>query len=236
MNKENNFTTISSEPIQPLYTSKDVGNFSEDKDLGVPGEFPYTRGVYPTMYRGKLWTMRQFAGFGTAEDTNARFHYLLKQGQTGLSTAFHFPTLMGYDSDDKRSRGEVGVCGVAIDSLADMEILFDKIPLEKVTVSMTINGPAAIVLAFFIAAAEKQGCDLKNVGGTVQNDVLKEYIAQNSYLIPPDEGMRVVTDMIEYCATHMPKWHPVSISGYHIREAGSTAVQELALTLSDVLE
>lgn len=230
------FTTISDAPIDALYSSEDLKNFSEERDLGYPGTFPYTRGVYPSMHRGKFWTMRQFAGFGTAEDTNARFRYLLEQGQTGLSTAFHFPTLMGYDSDDKRSRGEVGVCGVAIDSLSDMETLFSGIPLDKVTVSMTINGPASIVLAFFIAAAQKQGRDLKDVGGTVQNDVLKEYIAQNSYLIPPDEAMRVVTDMIEYCAGHMPKWHPVSISGYHIREAGSTAVQELAFTLADGLE
>lgn len=230
------FTTISDEPIERLYTSEDVGDFSEEKDLGYPGTFPYTRGVYPTMHRGRFWTMRQFAGFGTAQDTNARFKYLLQSGQTGLSTAFHFPTLMGYDSDDPRSKGEVGVCGVAIDSLQDMETLFDGIPLEKVTVSMTINGPASIVLAFFIAAAQKQGCDLSKVGGTIQNDVLKEYIAQNSYLIPPDEAMRVVVDMIEYCANEMPKWHPVSISGYHIREAGSTAVQELAFTLADGLE
>lgn len=229
-------TTISDFPIDELYTAKSMGDFSETRDLGKPGEFPFTRGVYPNMYRGKHWTMRQFAGFGTAQDTNNRFHYLLKQGQTGLSTAFHFPTLMGYDSDDVRSRGEVGVVGVAVDSLADMETLFKGIPLEDVTVSMTINGPASIVLAFFIAAAQKQGCDLKKVGGTVQNDVLKEYIAQNSYLIPPEEAMRVVTDMIEYCASHMPRWHPVSISGYHIREAGSTAVQELAFTLADGLE
>jgi methylmalonyl-CoA mutase N-terminal domain/subunit len=230
------FTTISDARVDALYSAEDLKDFSEERDLGFPGTFPYTRGVYPSMHRGKFWTMRQFAGFGTAEDTNARFRYLLGQGQTGLSTAFHFPTLMGYDSDDKRSRGEVGVCGVAIDSLADMETLFSGIPLDEVTVSMTINGPASIVLAFFIAAAQKQGRDLKNVGGTVQNDVLKEYIAQNSYLIPPDEAMRVVTDMIEYCAGHMPKWHPVSISGYHIREAGSTAAQELAFTLADGLE
>lgn len=230
------FTTISDVEINELYTSKNLAGFFEERDLGMPGQFPFTRGVYPTMYRGKFWTMRQFAGFGTADDTNKRFRYLLQQGQTGLSTAFHFPTLMGYDSDDKRSRGEVGVVGVAVDSLKDMEALFDGIPLEKVTVSMTINGPASVVLAFFIAAAQKQGCDLTKVGGTVQNDVLKEYIAQNSYLIPPEEAMRVVTDMIEHCARHMPKWHPVSISGYHIREAGSTAVQELAFTLSDGLE
>lgn len=230
------FTTVSDMEIERLNSSEDLANFSEERDLGFPGEFPFTRGVYPTMHRGRLWTMRQFAGFGTAEDTNKRFKYLLEQGQTGLSTAFHFPTLMGYDSDDARSRGEVGVCGVAIDSLKDMETLFSGIPLEKVTVSMTINGPAAIVLAFFIANAEKQGCDLGKVGGTTQNDILKEYIAQNSYLIPPEPAMKVVVDTIEYCAKHLPKWNPVSISGYHIREAGSTAVQELAFTLYDGLE
>lgn len=234
--RQEKFTTISDEEINRLYTSGDLENFSEEEDLGFPGSYPYTRGVYPTMHRGRLWTMRQFAGFGTAVDTNKRFRYLLKQGQTGLSTAFHFPTLMGYDSDDHRSRGEVGVCGVAIDSLKDMETLFSEIPLEKVTVSMTINGPASIMLAFFIAAAQKQGCDLNKVGGTIQNDVLKEFIAQNSYLVPPEPSMRIVTDMIEYCSQDMPKWHAVSISGYHIREAGSTAVQELAFTLSDGLE
>lgn len=233
--REKVFTTVSDMPIDRLYTSEDIAAFSEPEDLGYPGVFPFTRGVYPTMYRGRLWTMRQFAGFGTAEDTNARFKYLLDHGQTGLSTAFHFPTLMGYDSDDARSRGEVGVCGVAIDSLDDMETLFKDIPLEKVTVSMTINGPAAIVLAFFIANAQKQGFDLKKIGGTTQNDVLKEYVAQNSYLIPPDEGIKVVGDTIEFCSKHMPRWNPVSISGYHIREAGSTAVQELAFTLSDGL-
>lgn len=234
--RQEEFTTVSSMPIERLNSSEDLKDFSEERDLGFPGEFPFTRGVYPTMHRGRLWTMRQFAGFGTAEDTNKRFKYLLEQGQTGLSTAFHFPTLMGYDSDDVRSRGEVGVCGVAIDSMQDMEILFSGIPLEKVTVSMTINGPAAIVLAFFIAAAEKQGCDLSKVGGTTQNDILKEYIAQNSYLIPPEPAMKVVVDTIEYCAQRLPKWNPVSISGYHIREAGSTAVQELAFTLYDGLE
>lgn len=233
---QKSFTTLSNQPIERLYSSRDVNNFSESDDLGFPGEYPYTRGVYPTMYRGKLWTMRQFAGFGSAADTNARFRYLLGQGQTGLSTAFHFPTLMGYDSDDHRSRGEVGVCGVAIDSLRDMEVLFAGIPLEKVTVSMTINGPASIVLAFFLANAEKQGFDLKKVSGTIQNDVLKEYIAQNSYLVPPREAMRIVIDMIEYCSTNVPKWNTISISGYHIREAGSTAVQELAFTLADGLE
>lgn len=225
------FVTLSSEPIKRLYTEK---HFKKTKaELGFPGEYPFTRGVYPTMHRGRLWTMRQFAGFGTAKDTNARFKYLLKNGQTGLSTAFHFPTLMGYDSDSPRSRGEVGVCGVAIDSLRDMEILFDGIPLDQVTVSMTINGPAAIILAFFLAAAEKQGIDWAKVGGTIQNDVLKEYIAQNSYLIPPEPAMKIVVDMIEFCTKHVPRWNTISISGYHIRESGSTAVQELAFTLAD---
>lgn len=227
------FTTLSSEPIEPLYTPSDLKNFSPDKDLGLPGQYPFTRGVYDTMYRGKFWTMRQFAGFGTASDTNARFKYLLAHGQTGLSTAFHFPTLMGHDSDSPRSRGEVGVCGVAIDSLKDMEVLFDGVPLDQVTVSMTINGPASIMLAFYLANAEKRGFDLKKIGGTIQNDVLKEYIAQNSYLVPPEPAMRIVVDMIEHCTKYVPRWNPVSISGYHIREAGSTAVQELAFTIAD---
>ncbi|MBF0103832.1 MAG: methylmalonyl-CoA mutase family protein [Deltaproteobacteria bacterium] len=234
--RQNEFTTVSNRPINRVYTADDLAGFSAEADLGLPGDFPFTRGVYPTMHRGRLWTMRQFAGFGTARDTNARFKYLLKNGQTGLSTAFHFPTLMGYDSDDPRSRGEVGVCGVAIDSLKDMEQLFDGIPLEDVTVSMTINGPAAILLAYFVATAEKQGCNLNKVGGTTQNDILKEYIAQNSYIIPPEPGIKLVVDTIEYCAKHLPKWNPVSISGYHIREAGSTAVQELAFTIYDGLE
>ncbi len=231
--REKEFTTLSSYPIERLYAEEELKDSNYQDDLGYPGEFPFTRGVYPTMHRGRLWTMRQFAGFGTASDTNERFKFLLGQGQTGLSTAFHFPTLMGYDSDSKRSRGEVGVCGVAIDSLKDMETLFGGIPLDKVTVSMTINGPASILLAFFLACAEKQGVDFKKVGGTIQNDVLKEYIAQNSYLVPPEPAMRIVVDMIEYCAQHVPKWNPVSISGYHIREAGSTAIQELAFTLAD---
>ena len=227
------FTTLSSEPIERLYTPEHLKKFSYRTDLGFPGEFPLTRGVYPSMHRGRLWTMRQFAGFGTAHDTNQRFHYLLKEGQTGLSTAFHFPTLMGYDSDSPRSRGEVGVCGVAIDSLADMETLFNGIPLDKVTVSMTINGPASILLAFFLVCAEKQNVPWTKVGGTIQNDVLKEYIAQNSYLVPPEPAMKIVVDMIEFCSKQVPKWNPVSISRYHIREAGSTAVQELAFTLAD---
>lgn len=227
------FTTLSNAPIARLYTPKELKSFQYKKFLGNPGEYPFTRGVYPTMYRGRLWTMRQFAGFGTAADTNERFKYLLAHGQTGLSTAFHFPTLMGYNSDSPRSRGEVGVCGVAIDSLADMEVLFDGIPLEEVTVSMTINGPASILLAFYVANAQKRGCDLQKIGGTIQNDVLKEYIAQNSYLVPPEPAVRIVVDMIEYCSKNVPRWNPVSISGYHIREAGSTAVQELAYTLAD---
>lgn len=230
---EKKFTTISSEPIEALYTPQHLKKFSYQKNLGFPGKYPFTRGVYPTMYRGKLWTMRQFAGMGSAKDTNERFKYLLKQGQTGLSTAFHFPTLMGYDSDSPRARGEVGVCGVAIDSLKDMETLFEGIPLDKVTVSMTINGPASILLAYFLVTAQKQGMDWQKVGGTIQNDVLKEYIAQNSYLVPPDPAMKIVGDMIEFCTKHVPKWNPISISGYHIREAGSTAVQELAFTLAD---
>jgi len=227
------FTTLSNVPLERIYTPKELKAFQYKKNLGSPGEYPFTRGVYPTMYRGRVWTMRQFAGFGTAVETNARFKYLLEHGQTGLSTAFHFPTLMGYDSDSPRSRGEVGVCGVAIDSLADMETLFEGIPLDEVTVSMTINGPASILLAFYLANAQKRGFSLKKLGGTIQNDVLKEYIAQNSYLVPPEPAMRIVVDMIEYCAKNVPRWNPVSISGYHIREAGSTALQELAFTLAD---
>ncbi len=234
--RKEKFSTVSDLEIDRLYNEEDLKDRNPEEDLGFPGTFPFTRGVYPSMHRGRLWTMRQFAGFGSAEDTNKRFKYLLDHGQTGLSTAFHFPTIMGYDSDDPKSRGEVGMCGVAIDSLKDMETLFDGIHLEDVTVSMTINGPASIMLAFFIANAENQKCDLKKVGGTIQNDILKEYIAQNSYLIPPEPGIKLVVDSIEYCAENMPKWNPVSISGYHIREAGSTAVQELAFTLYDGLE
>jgi len=233
--REEKFTSLSSYPIERLYTQESQPGFDPENDLGYPGEYPFTRGVYPTMHRGRLWTMRQFAGFGTAADTNKRFKYLLEQGQTGLSTAFHFPTLMGYNSDSPRSKGEVGVCGVAIDSLKDMETLFDGIPLDKVTVSMTVNGPASILLAFFFVTAEKQGVPLTKIGGTIQNDVLKEYIAQNSYLVPPEPAVNIVVDMIEYCSKYVPKWNPVSISGYHIREAGSTAIQELAFTLMDGL-
>jgi methylmalonyl-CoA mutase N-terminal domain/subunit len=203
------------------------------KDLGLPGEYPFTRGVQPTMYRGKLWTMRMFAGFGTPEQTNERFHYLLEQGQTGLSTAFDFPTLMGYDSDSPRSLGEVGMCGVAVDTLRDMEVLFDGIPLDRVTTSMTINGPAIVLLAFYVALADKRGIPRTAIGGTVQNDCLKEFIAQHAWLVPPRPAMRIVTDMIEFCAKEVPRWNTVSISGYHIREAGATAGQELAFTIAD---
>jgi methylmalonyl-CoA mutase, N-terminal domain len=230
------FTSLSSEPIDRLYTPLNIPNLKPDQDLGFPGEFPYTRGVYPTMYRGRFWTMRQFAGFGTAEDTNERFHYLLKNGQMGLSTAFDFPTLMGYDSDHKRSLGEVGVCGVAIDTLRDMEVLFKGIPLDKVTTSMTINPPAPILFSMYLEVAAQQGVPLDKVGGTIQNDMLKEFIAQKTWMYPPEPSVRLTMDLIEYATQHVPKWHPVSISGYHIREAGSTAVQELAFTLRDGLE
>jgi len=204
-------------------------------DLGLPGEHPYTRGVQPTMYRGRLWTMRQFAGFGSPEDTNARFRYLLAQGQTGLSTAFDFPTLMGYDSDSPRALGEVGVCGVAVDTLADMEVLFDQIPLDRVTTSMTINGPAVVLYAFYVALADLRGIPRSKIGGTIQNDCLKEFIAQHAWLVPPRPAMRVVTDMMEFASAETPRWNIISISGYHIREAGATAAQELAFTLADGL-
>jgi methylmalonyl-CoA mutase N-terminal domain/subunit len=228
------FTTLSGEEIKPLYTERDLPS-DRDASIGLPGQFPYTRGVYPSMYRGRLWTMRQFAGFGTAEETNARFRYLLDHGQTGLSTAFDMPSLMGHDSDHPRSLGEVGREGVAIDTVQDMETLFRTIPLDQVTVSMTINAPAAIMLAFYVVAAERQGVPSERLGGTIQTDILKEYIAQKEWCFPVDPAMRLVTDMIEWCAAHMPRWHPVSISGYHIREAGSTAAQELAFTLKDGL-
>ena len=228
------FTTLSGEPIKPLYTEQDLRGDSEET-VGVPGAYPFTRGVYPSMYRGQLWTMRQFAGFGTAAETNARFRYLLEHGQTGLSTAFDMPSLMGHDSDSPRSLGEVGREGVAIDTVDDMETLFSGIPLDEVTVSMTINAPAAIMLAFYVVAAERQGVSSERLGGTIQTDILKEYIAQKEWCFPVDPAMRLVTDMIEWCSSHMPRWHPVSISGYHIREAGSTAAQELAFTLKDGL-
>jgi methylmalonyl-CoA mutase N-terminal domain/subunit len=230
------FTTISGHPIRRLYTEADLPGWNPAANLGLPGEPPYTRGIHATMHRGRLWTMRQFAGFGTADDTNQRFRYLLAQGQTGLSTAFDLPTLMGYDSDHPLSEGEVGKCGVAVSSLADMEVLFDKIPLANVTTSMTINSPAAVIWAMYLAVAEKQGADWKTLSGTLQNDILKEYIAQKEYIYPPEPSMRLVIDTIEFAAKETPKFNPVSISGYHIREAGSTAIQELAFTLRDGME
>jgi len=234
--RDADFTTVSSYPIRRLYTQADLAGWDAERDLAFPGQPPYTRGIHSTMYRGKLWTMRQFAGFGTAEDTNARFRYLLSQGQTGLSVAFDLPALMGYDSDHPLSEGEVGKCGVAISSLADMEVLFDKIPLAEVTTSMTINSPAAVIWAMYLAVAEKQGADWKKISGTLQNDILKEYIAQKEYIYPPEPSMRLVIDTLEFGAKHTPKFNPISISGYHIREAGSTAIQELAFTLRDGIE
>ena len=229
------FVTQSDLEVPDLLTPADFDDGYE-RDLGFPGQFPYTRGVQPTMYRGRLWTMRMFAGFGTPRQTNERFRYLLNQGQTGLSTAFDFPTLMGYDSDSPRSLGEVGMVGVAVDTLRDMEILFDQIPLDQVTTSMTINGPAAVLLGFYVALADKRGIARDKIGGTVQNDCLKEFIAQHAWVVPPRPAMRIVTDSIEFCAKEVPRWNSVSISGYHIREAGSTAAQELAFTIADGLE
>ena len=220
--RDTTFTTLSDEPIRPLYTERDLPS-DQPGSIGLPGQYPFTRGVYPSMYRGQLWTMRQFAGFGTPEETNERFRYLLDQGQTGLSTAFDMPSLMGYDSDHPRSLGEVGREGVAVDTVLDMETLFHGIPLGDVTVSMTINAPAAIMLAFYIVAAERQGVAPERLGGTIQTDILKEYIAQKEWCFPVDPAMRLVTDMVQWCSEHMPRWHPISISGYHIREAGSTA-------------
>ncbi len=234
--RDADFVTASSEPVERLYTPEDVAEMDYARDLGMPGEYPYTRGIHATMYRGRVWTMRMFAGFGTAEETNQRFKYLLEQGQTGLSVAFDLPTLMGYDTDAPEALGEFGKCGVAISSLADMERLFEGIPMGKVSTSMTINAPAAIIWAMYIAAAEKQGFRQDELRGTIQNDILKEYIAQKEYIFPPEPSMRLVTDTIEYGSKHLPKWNTISISGYHIREAGSTAAQELAFTLSDGLE
>jgi methylmalonyl-CoA mutase N-terminal domain/subunit len=231
--RKNEFTTISDLDIKRLYTPEDLAKTDYLNDVGFPGEWPYTRGVQPTMYRGRLWTMRQYAGFGTAEDSNKRYKYLLDQGQTGLSVAFDLPTQMGYDSDHKMCRGEVGKCGVAISSLKDMEVLFDGIPLNKVSTSMTINSTAMILLAMYIAVAEKQGVDKSELAGTIQNDILKEYIARGTYIFPPKESMRLITDVFEYCSKNMPKWNTINVSGYHIREAGSTAVQEVAFTLAD---
>ncbi len=230
------FSTVSSMEVNPLATPIDVANLDFERDLAFPGEFPFTRGIHPSGYRGKLWTMRQFAGFGTPKQTNERFHYLLEHGQTGLSTAFHLPTLYGYDSDHHYSRGEVGKCGVAVDTLADMETIFDGINLEEVTVSMTINSTAPILLAMYLAVAEKHGADWKKISGTLQNDILKEYIAQKEYIFPPRPSMRLITDIFKFCAENVPKYNTISISGYHIREAGSTALQELAFTLRDGME
>lgn len=227
------FTSVSGEQVEMLYTPEHTAQIDFDNDIGFPGEFPYTRGIHSTMYREKLWTMRQFAGFGTPEDSNKRYHYLLENGQTGLSVAFDLPTLMGRDPDDPFSQGEVGVCGVSVSSLADVEILFDRIPLDKVSTSMTINAPAAMLLAFYIVVAEKQGVKPSQLRGTIQNDILKEYIAQKEWIYPPAPSMRIITDMFGYTVKEMPKWNPISISGYHIREAGATAAQELAFTLAD---
>ena len=234
--RSSEFTTVSGYPIRKLYSPNDLSGWNADRDLGLPGSPPYTRGIHPAMYRSRPWTMRQFAGFGSAHDTNKRFRYLLSQGQAGLSVAFDLPTLMGYDSDHSLAEGEVGKCGVAISSLADMEALFDQIPLGNVSTSMTINSPAAILWAMYLAVAEKQGVDWKLLSGTLQNDILKEYIAQKEYIYPPKPSMRLVIDTFEFGIRHTPKFNPISISGYHIREAGSTAIQELAFTLRDGIE
>ncbi|MGE0355219.1 MAG: methylmalonyl-CoA mutase [Gemmatimonadales bacterium] len=229
---DRNFSTVSGREVEPVYTALDLPADLTGK-LALPGEYPYTRGIHPTMYRGRLWTMRQFAGFGTAEDTNRRYKFLLERGQTGLSVAFDFPTLMGYDSDHPRSEGEVGKCGVAISSLADMETLFDGIPLGQVSTSMTINGPAAILFCFYVAAAEKQGVPIASLQGTVQNDILKEYMAQHAWVFPVEPALKIIVDLFEWASEHTPKWNTISISGYHIREAGATAAQELAFTLAN---
>jgi methylmalonyl-CoA mutase N-terminal domain/subunit len=234
--RQEKFITTSSDPVKRLYTPLDLKDLDYIRDLGFPGEYPYTRGVHPTMHRGRLWTMRMFAGFGTAEETNARYKYLLDHGETGLSVAFDMPTLMGYDADAPEAIGEFGKCGVAISSLADMEILLDGLPVDKITTSMTINSPAAVIWAMYIAAAEKRGIPMSALGGTTQNDILKEYIAQKEYIFPPKPSMRLVVDTFEFGTKHTPKWNTISISGYHIREAGATAVQELAFTLADGLE
>jgi methylmalonyl-CoA mutase N-terminal domain/subunit len=230
------FETVSLEEVDRLYTPADIAQLDFSRDISFPGEFPYTRGIHPTGYRGKMWTMRQFAGFSTPEETNSRFQYLLQQGQTGLSVAYDLPTLMGYDADSPLSEGEVGKCGVAVSSLADMEVLFDKIPLEQVTVSQTINAPASVLLAMYLVVAEKQGADWKKISGTLQNDILKEYIAQKEWIYPIHPAMKLVVDTFEFCTQHVPRYNPISVSGYHIREAGATAVQELAFTLRDGLE
>jgi methylmalonyl-CoA mutase N-terminal domain/subunit len=227
------FSTVSDLEIKGLYTPEDIKDIDYSRDIGFPGVYPFTRGVQPSMYRGRIWTMRMFSGLGGPEETNKRFHYLLSHGETGLSIAFHYPTLMGYDSDSPMSRGEIGKCGVAIDTLKDMEILFEGIPLDKVTTSMTINPPASILLAMYIVVAEKQGVSKKEIGGTIQNDMLKEFIAQKTFMLPPKPSLRIIVDTVEYCTMEVPRWNTISISGYHIREAGATAVQELAFTLAD---
>ncbi len=227
------FTTLSGEEVEPLYTPENVAGLDYERDLGYPGLYPYTRGIQPSMYRGRLWTMRQFAGFGSASDTNRRYRFLLERGTTGLSVAFDMPTIMGRDSDDPRAEGEVGRCGVAIDSLADMEVLFDGIDLRDITTSMTINGPASVLLAFYLCVGESQGASFAELGGTIQNDILKEYIAQKSWIFPPRPSLRIITDILAFCSAEVPRWNTISISGYHIREAGSTALQELAFTLAD---
>ncbi len=231
--RQADFRTVSEVPVERLYTPLDVSSEDYLETLGFPGAYPYTRGVYPTMYRGRLWTMRQYAGFGTAEESNLRYRYLLEQGQTGLSVAFDLPTQMGYDSDDPVANGEVGKVGVAIDTLKDMEILLDQIPLDRVSVSMTINAPAAILLLMVVAVAKKQGVDPKRLTGTIQNDVLKEYAARGTYIFPPSPSMRIITDIFRWCSANLPRWNTISISGYHIREAGSTAAQEIAFTLAN---
>jgi methylmalonyl-CoA mutase, N-terminal domain len=227
------FSTVSGDELEPLYTPDDMQGLDYERDLGYPGSYPYTRGIQPTMYRGRLWTMRQFAGFGSAGDTNLRYKFLLARGQTGLSVAFDMPTIMGRDSDDPRCEGEVGRCGVAIDSLADMEVLFSGIDLRGITTSMTINGPASVLLAFYLCVGEKQGASFRELGGTIQNDILKEYTAQKSWIFPPRPSLRIITDILAFCSREVPRWNTISISGYHIREAGSTAAQELAFTLAD---
>ncbi|MEF8887303.1 MAG: methylmalonyl-CoA mutase family protein, partial [Haloarculaceae archaeon] len=234
--KETFDTDTGGQEVDPLYTPADIADLDYEEDLGFPGEEPYTRGVYPTMYRGRLWTMRQYAGMGTASETNERFNYLIDEGQTGLSTAFDLPTQMGHDSDDPMSVGEVGKTGVAIDSLDDMETVFDGIPLDEVSTSMTINAPASVLLAMYIAVGDKQGVDRSELRGTIQNDVLKEYIARNTYIYPPGPSMRIITDIFEFCAAEVPNFNTISISGYHIREAGSTAAQEIAFTLGNGIE
>ncbi len=234
--RKKSFDTVSLDQVNRLYTPADAAEVDFKRDTAFPGEFPYTRGIHPTGYRGKLWTMRQFAGFGTPEETNARFKYLMAQGQTGLSVAYDLPTLMGYDADSSLSEGEVGKCGVAVSSLADLEVLFDGIPLEQVTVSQTINAPASVLLAMYLVVAEKQGADWRKISGTLQNDILKEYIAQKEWIYPIRPAMKLVVDTFEFCTRHVPKYNPISVSGYHIREAGSTALQELAFTLRDGIE